>query len=283
MIFIQRNCLTFQEYCLIPYQFIWNNITNFHFRSFNNSYLKSSAALEKKFLWLLHKSKVNKIKKIKPINFNYISNGINHKVIKPLFRNPIISKNEIITKINIEPMKFYGDIKEPLNHTNNKWFKNLSNSHIPAQVTNLVQLGERFSLPTNQNKKLAVHETIKDLESNIKSSNIENQIRIRNTIIPQLHKILHLKTSKNLVDEKLFPMTKFYTKNFCRKNRNVIFTRADKGNVTIALNKSTYIEKIERALQDTNTYTTVKKDPFTIVEKKTKWNNKKVVWRKLYY
>jgi len=58
-----------------------------------------------------------------------------------------------------------------------------------------------------------------------------------------------------------------YTKNFCRKNRDVIFTRADKGNVTVALNKSTYIKKMEDALQNTNTYTIVKKDPSISVEK----------------
>jgi len=145
-------------------------------------------------------------------------------------------------------------------------------------------LGERFSLPTNLNKKLAVHETIKDLESNIKSANIENQIRIRNTIIPQLHKILHLKSPKNLVDEKLISMTN-YTKNYCRKNHDVIFTRVDKGNVTIALNKSIYIEKMEVALQDTNTYMIVKKDPSTTVEKKLneiikKWYSENYITKK---
>jgi len=82
---------------------------------------------------------------------------------------------------------------------NNKWFINLSNSYIPTQVTNLVQLGDRFSLPLNHNKKLAVHEIIKDVESNIKSFHIENQIRIRNIIISQFHKLLHLKTPKNAV------------------------------------------------------------------------------------
>jgi len=105
------------------------------------------------------------------------------------------------------------------------------------------------------------------VESNIKSYNIENQIRIRNTIIPQLHKLLHLKSPKNTVDEKLVLLTN-YTKNFCRKKGDVIFTRADKGNVTVALNKNTYIEKMELALQDTNTYSIVKKDPSSTIEKK---------------
>jgi len=122
-------------------------------------------------------------------------------------------------------------------------------------------------LPTNHNKKLAVHKTIKDIESNIKSSLIENQTKIRNIVIPQLHKLLHIKNPKNAVDDKLISMTN-YTKNFCQKNRNIIFTRADNGNVTVALNKNTYLKEMENALQDKNTYSIVKKDPSISVEKK---------------
>jgi len=59
-----------------------------------------------------------------------------------------------------------------------------------------------------------------------------------------------------------------YTKNFVRKNPEIIFTRADKGNITVALNKSNYIKKMEEVLSDTNTYTLIKKDPSTFIEKK---------------
>lgn len=36
---------------------------------------------------------------------------------------------------------------------------------------------------------------------------------------------------------------------------NIIFTRADKGNVSVALEKNFYINKIEEILNDQNTYT----------------------------
>jgi len=54
------------------------------------------------------------------INFNYIINENNYKVIKPLHINPVTSGNEILTKINIEPKKFLADFQDPLKHTNNK-------------------------------------------------------------------------------------------------------------------------------------------------------------------
>jgi len=89
------------------------------------------------------------------------------------------------------------DPQDPLNITNNNWFINLSNAHIPTEVSNLLQLGNKFSLPATLNKKIAILETIKDVGSYIKSFHLENRVRIRNTIISQFHKFLHLKTSKN--------------------------------------------------------------------------------------
>jgi len=63
--------------------------------------------------------------------------------------------------------------------------------------------------------------------------------------------------------EKLISMTN-YTKNFCRRNRDAIFTHADKSNFTVALSKITYLRKMEDALDDINTYSIVKKDPSSI-------------------
>ncbi|KYQ51610.1 hypothetical protein ALC60_09284 [Trachymyrmex zeteki] len=40
-----------------------------------------------------------------------------------------------------------------------------------------------------------------------------------------------------------------------------IVTKADKGNVTVALNKDNYIEKMEEIVSDNNTYEVINKDP----------------------
>jgi len=58
------------------------------------------------------------------------------------------------------------------------------------------------------------------------------------------------------VAEKLISMTNDI-KNFCRRNRDIIFTRADKGNVTVALRKSTNLRKMEDVLDDINTHVIV--------------------------
>jgi len=191
----------------------------------------------------------------------------NYKFIKPQLFNPFISANEKIIKTNIEPSNFSQYPNDPLEKTNERWFVNLSDYHIPKKVSNLLQLGDRFSLSSFSNTKRAIHEIVKDIESNIKAFYIDNQIKIRNTIIPHFHKFLHIKTRKNTTNQKVMSLVN-YTRRFCHKNPNVIFTRADKGNTTIAFNKVKYINAMEEALKDINRYTIVNKDPTFSIEKK---------------
>jgi len=49
------------------------------------------------------------------------------------------------------------------------------------------------------------------------------------------------------------------TARFCKENPNIIFTRADKGNVTVAMDREEYNKKMEELLQDKNIYIPVKK------------------------
>jgi len=51
-------------------------------------------------------------------------------------------------------------------------------------------------------------------------------------------------------------------------NQNVIFTRADKGNITVAIDRISYISKVEELLNDDNTYTVVKRNPIRSIENK---------------
>lgn len=41
----------------------------------------------------------------------------------------------------------------------------------------------------------------------------------------------------------------------------IFFTRADKGNVTVAMNRDDYIDKMSALLSNNNTYKTIDKDP----------------------
>ncbi|KYN18734.1 hypothetical protein ALC57_08963 [Trachymyrmex cornetzi] len=64
----------------------------------------------------------------------------------------------------------------------------------------------------------------------------------------------------NFVIKKLQKATRL-TKQFLKDNSNIIFTKADKGNLTVALDKNMYIEKVKTMLDDKDTYMKILKDP----------------------
>jgi len=165
----------------------------------------------------------------------------------------------------IDPHKFCNKPKNVLDSTNKKWFINLSNHRIPTEVSSLLQLGGKFCLPIHQNKKYSIHEFIKDIECNSHFHDINKQILIRNLAIPQFYKFIKNKIVSPQSTEKITYLLNM-TKKFCKNNKNIIYTKADKGNVTVAMDKHFYINKIEELLNDQNTYTIVNKNPIKLIE-----------------
>ena len=49
-------------------------------------------------------------------------------------------------------------------------------------------------------------------------------------------------------------------KNFVKNNPDIVFTKADKGNTTVALTRTDYNDKVNNLLQDVNTYLVRPKD-----------------------
>jgi len=78
------------------------------------------------------------------------------------------------------------------------------------------------------------------------------------------------------------------TVKFCKNNPNVIFTRADKGNVTVAIDKIDYLNKMETMLKDQNTYMLINKDPMKNIEKclntrLKKWFQNNYITKQTYF
>lgn len=77
------------------------------------------------------------------------------------------------------------------------------------------------------------------------------------------------------------------TKKFIKNNPNVIFTRADKGNITVALANHDYKHKIINMLQDEDTYIKLKKDPTNTLTKNicellTRWKDREYITSSTY-
>jgi len=263
--------------------YFWHNILIQHARPFENSRLRLSRSHEKKFCWLKDSWERKHISKIKPIKFTYVLNKHEHfKVIKFMQEAPVTSSGESLLNINITPTEFSLSSQASLNNNNHKWFINLTNTEIPPQVSCLLQHGEKFSLPINLNKKNIIHEFIKDMEGNTNRINIHNQIKIRNIATAQLNKFLHKKTQKNIIDINILSMVNS-TVEFMHNNPEVTFTRTDKGNVTVALNRNVYVQKIEELLHDKKTYSLIKRNPASSIKKNLNDTLKKMVTSRVYF
>jgi len=56
------------------------------------------------------------------------------------------------------------------------------------------------------------------------------------------------------------------TKSFFKDNTNTIFTKADKGNITVALDRAHYINSMNEMLKDPLIYKVIQKNPVKNLE-----------------
>lgn len=99
--------------------------------------------------------------------------------------------------------------------------------------------------------------------------------------MPLIQEIAHKKQRMGPI-ELLISKWSSFTKKFIREHPDILFTRADKGNVTVAMNKKDYITKMEELPSDKNTYIINKKDPTKQItgELRTllkRWSNNKYI------
>jgi len=89
---------------------------------------------------------------------------------------------------------------------------------------------------------------------------IENRIAITNHSIPILNNIIFSPITTFPIDKLLLKMES-NTRAFLSEHANVLFTHADKGNVTVALDREVYMDKMITLLSDGDTYSRINKDP----------------------
>ena len=121
------------------------------------------------------------------------------------------------------------------------WFLNLSAVDIPFNIQYFLQLGENFALPFN-NKHRIIFDCIKNVEISTQRMPIDKKITITNHSIPILNNIISSPIVTSSMDKLLLKMES-ETRIFVSEHPNIIFTHADKGNVTVALDKDAYWTK----------------------------------------
>jgi len=205
---------------------------------------------------------LNKVrKKIVVLTTNRSNSSIDN--IPPITL-PVSAENKITANTHTEELlkicPSENIIRNDIGDLQKNWIVNLSNKDIPKDVQCLLQLGGSFNLPVMNKKKMTV-DFIKGLESNIERVKIKSDaIAIRNKITPILTNFNKKICRREKTDKILIEWFKT-TKKFINDNEDLIFTRADKGNTTVILNRSEYKQKMMTLLNDTNTYQLVKNDP----------------------
>jgi len=133
------------------------------------------------------------------------------------------------------------------------WLVNLSSVNILQDIQCLLQLGENFSVPPLNKKKITI-DLIKSVECNTQKFDIDRQLNHRNRAITIINNLPSISPTNNSTNQRLTKLMKS-CKSFINNNP------ADKGNTTVVLNRLEYINRIKAMLQDTNTYTEITRHP----------------------
>jgi len=116
----------------------------------------------------------------------------------------------------------------------------------------LLKLGEKFNLPINQDNKENVLVEFKHIEHSITSRSKNIIINfVRNNSISILNKFYNNFPSPSFNDRIILKWLHL-TKIFINDHSNLLI--ADKGNVTVILDKDLYISKMEEVLSNVDIY-----------------------------
>ncbi|XP_039303911.1 uncharacterized protein LOC120357488 [Solenopsis invicta] len=259
----------------------------FTFQEKRNGWLwrREISRVDKKIDWLKQKKRQYWINNIRHIKHVAKTSDVTNEKRTFSFQRLTPSVNETIHKIHVSPSEFNSDI--PLDTLHNDWFTNLSNNDIPRAVQYLLQLGDRFGLPLlDGDRGRTLLEFIKHIEHNISQYRENIHAAIRNRSVSILETLFRNDRQVNINDQLIKDWLRT-TGRFVREHPNILFTRADKGNVAVALDKNDYISKMEGMLSDESTYVKLSKDPIQKLTKETRsllsiWKDKGFIEQHIY-
>jgi len=274
----------------LPLQ-ITNKFFDYQERNLYTLFIRDRNRIDRRCNWLIYKRDSTANKNIKPLRYYWVPSDIaslssdgfssSGKNKKFSLSKPSFDDRSNIIEINISPSSFKDPLPSfsSLHSTKKNWFLNLSNLNIPPLIQHFLQLGDNFSFPNN-NKKQIIMESIKDIENNIKRFQIPNQNIIRNRSIPIINSYTSWSSKKHWFDSELQNLEKS-TNVFLTKNPDLLLTKADKGNITVAFEKTEYVNKINQMLLDKDTYSTLAINPMNKIVNSIKGLLTR--WKKMEY
>ena len=148
--------------------------------------------------------------------------------------------------------------------TNDSWIVNRSSTAVPPDISSFLALGPGFWLPDRLQREEDVYGLLADVEQIVKLAVPEERNILRARATQQITTHINRTRSKTHFLANL----EIRTSKFLKENPNLIVTKADKGKVTVLLNKEDYDEKSRTLLEDNRTYKLIPSDPTVTVERK---------------
>lgn len=149
------------------------------------------------------------------------------------------------------------------------WVKNLSSISLPQEVIDVISLGPKFNIPSSDITNNDILTSVKNLETGLSRTDLDldtkNDIRqfLVNTYSCKKGSSKHIPLAEREFSKKL-SITKSFLKN---NSDSLLITRADKGNLTVCMSKSDYLEKMNGLLNDEATYKPIKRNPLSRIQK----------------
>lgn len=147
--------------------------------------------------------------------------------------------------------------------TKSTWFKNISETEIPDDITRFLALGPKFSIaPTFRDI------SIPRILAEIESAPFDDQLNNKTLITAKVTNILTNWAQNKQGFTGPLQATFNKTKKFLKEHPELIISPADKGNVTVCMNKSVYLELSNSILMDREYYTELARDPTSTIQQK---------------
>ncbi|XP_067630033.1 uncharacterized protein [Eurosta solidaginis] len=147
-----------------------------------------------------------------------------------------------------------------------EYFCNTTSLDIPKDTQWLLSLGPKHVLPLEK-EKFPLFKCIADGENIIQTvQNKERQEIERNNFTVLIQE--YMKKSTHSFLDKFMCETLHSTKKFLKNNKQILILNADKGNVTVAMEKNDYTRKMQIIVNNISDYRVLKRDPTTKLQDK---------------
>ena len=166
-----------------------------------------------------------------------------------------------------------------------KWLVNRTDTGIPEKIQKVLSLGHKFNPPIKENE-IPTEQIICDIETVLYNFEDSQKIEIRNKFTNILTNFVNRKSITTKEEDRIHKDV-IETKKFLAENSNLMVTKADKGNVTVVLDKQKYIADMEIMFKDNKTYKKISKCSTSVIQRKlnnlaSRWENRGLIDKKKY-